>query len=84
MLIATAVLLFFIAAGHLLIEAIDIRLEAFQLAGGIVLFIFAMTMIFGEGKPAREQEQVDGTNASLAVDNSLRAIDSYFGINPVL
>ncbi len=53
--IATLVLLFFIVAGQLLIEAIDIRLEAFQLAGGIVLFIFAMTMIFGDGKPARER-----------------------------
>lgn len=65
--IATAILLFFIIAGQFLIEAMDIHLEAFQLAGGIVLFIFAMTMIFGDGKPAREQEQIDGDRSNLAV-----------------
>jgi multiple antibiotic resistance protein len=29
-------------------------LPAFQVAGGIVLFLFALTMIFGEGKPEEE------------------------------
>jgi len=66
-LFATLILLFFIVAGQFLIEALTIDLAAFQLAGGIVLFIFAMTMIFGEGKPAREQEAFDGDTSHLAV-----------------
>ena len=31
-----------------------IPLTAFQIAGGIVLFLFALTMIFGEAKPEQE------------------------------
>jgi len=64
---ATLLLLFFIVAGQVLIEGMGIDLQAFQLAGGIVLFIFAMTMIFGEGKPAREKEAFDGDTSHLAV-----------------
>ena len=33
------------------IDPIGIPLSAFQIAGGIVLFLFALTMIFGESKP---------------------------------
>lgn len=46
-LIAGAVLLFFIVAGQFLLEALRIPLQSFQIAGGIVLFLFALTMIFG-------------------------------------
>ena len=34
--------------------AMGVPLPAFQIAGGIVLFLFALTMIFGEGKPEEE------------------------------
>ena len=49
--VAAGVLVFFVVAGELILEAIDIPLPAFQVAGGIVLFLFALTMIFGDGKP---------------------------------
>ncbi|MCI5105379.1 MAG: MarC family protein [Pseudomonadales bacterium] len=51
---AAAVLLFFVIAGELILTAMKIPLEAFQIAGGIVLFLFALTMIFGESKPEQE------------------------------
>ena len=51
---ACLVLLFFIIAGELILNAINIPLPAFQIAGGIVLFLFALTMIFGESKPEEE------------------------------
>jgi multiple antibiotic resistance protein len=54
-LIAIGVLLFFLVLGQLLIEALGIGLYAFQVAGGIVLFLFALTMIFGEPKPQKDQ-----------------------------
>ncbi len=57
-LVATGVLLFFIVVGQLLLEAIGVSLPAFQVAGGIVLFLFALTMIFGEGKPEQEIEVI--------------------------
>ncbi|MGV6827594.1 MAG: MarC family protein [bacterium] len=53
-LAASIVLLFFIAAGELILDAMGIPLAAFQIAGGIVLFLFALTMIFGESKPDQE------------------------------
>lgn len=49
--VAFAVLLGFILAGQLVLEGLGIALPSFQLAGGIVLFLFALTMIFGPGKP---------------------------------
>lgn len=54
--IATGVLLFFLIAGQLLLEAMQIPLPAFQAAGGLVLLLFALTMIFGESKPEQEQK----------------------------
>lgn len=50
-LIAAAVLLFFILAGQFLLSALNIPLYSFQIAGGIVLFLFALNMIFGHTKP---------------------------------
>ncbi len=53
-LVAAAVLLFFVVAGEIILIAMSIPLPAFQIAGGIVLFLFALTMIFGESKPDEE------------------------------
>lgn len=53
-LISTGILFFFLIGGQLLLEAMQIPLSAFQIAGGLVLLIFALTMIFGEGKPQHE------------------------------
>ncbi|WP_078083532.1 MarC family protein [Microbulbifer mangrovi] len=52
--VATGILMFFLLLGQYLLEAIGVPLSAFQVAGGIVLFLFALTMIFGEGKPETE------------------------------
>lgn len=53
-LVAAAVLIFFVVAGEFILIAMSIPLPAFQIAGGIVLFLFALTMIFGESKPDEE------------------------------
>lgn len=52
--IAACVLLFFLIAGQFLLEALDISLPAFQIAGGLILFLFALTMIFDTSKPEAE------------------------------
>ena len=57
-LVAAGVLVFFIVLGQYVLEAASVPLSAFQVAGGIVLFLFALTMIFGEGKPAEEVKVV--------------------------
>lgn len=58
-LVSAGVLLFFLVFGQLLIDALDIGLNSFQVAGGIVLFLFALTMIFGDSKPEAEQKQAE-------------------------
>ena len=61
-LVATGVLLFFLVAGQFLIDALGITLPAFQIAGGLILFLFALTMIFGESKCDAEQAEIGKNN----------------------
>jgi multiple antibiotic resistance protein len=56
--VAAAVLIFFIVGGHLLLKALGIPLTTFQIAGGIVLFLFALTMVFGPPKAEQDVEEV--------------------------
>lgn len=58
-LIASLVLLFFVVAGEYLLDEMGIPLAAFQIAGGLVLFLFALTMIFGESKPDEEMGMIE-------------------------
>lgn len=53
-LTAAGVLLFFIIVGELILRWMGVPLTAFQIAGGLILFLFALTMIFGESKPDAE------------------------------
>lgn len=55
---AAAILLFFIIVGEPMLRAMGVPLTAFEIAGGIVLFLFALTMIFGESKPDSETEML--------------------------
>lgn len=58
-LTAAAVLMFFLVVGQFLINALGISLPAFQIAGGLVLFLFALTMIFGDSKPQSEAKALE-------------------------
>ena len=57
-LIAFFILLFFIVVGQIILEGMDVTLDAFQISGGVILFLFALTMIFGEGKPESEKHMI--------------------------
>ncbi len=65
-LIATAVsalvLIFFVIAGEFILTAMSVPISAFQISGGIVLFLFALSMIFGESKPEEETRLAENTN----------------------
>jgi len=66
-LIAGGVLFGFLIVGQLLLEALGLRLGSFQVAGGIILFLFALDMIFGQSKPASEIEMAKHDDLSGAV-----------------
>jgi len=54
--IALMVLFFFISAGQILINALGVSLRSFQVAGGLILFVFAVDLVLGE---AREESGTD-------------------------
>lgn len=57
-LIALCVLLFFIIIGQMIMETMSISMSAFQISGGVILFLFALTMVFGGGKPEEEKHMI--------------------------
>lgn len=61
-LIALFILLFFIIFGQHIMEAMHITLPAFQISGGVILFLFALTMVFGGGKPEEEKHLIKDYN----------------------
>jgi len=46
------ILLAFIGVGQVVLGSLGIRMEAFQLAGGIIFFLFGVQMVFGVGAGA--------------------------------
>lgn len=56
--VAFCILLFFIVIGQIILEGMAISLDAFQISGGVILFLFALTMIFGDGKPEQEKNRI--------------------------
>lgn len=61
-LIAGGILLGFIVAGQLALEEMGIQLPSFQIAGGLVLFVFAMRMVF-----QRDGEDAAGNGGDVVV-----------------
>lgn len=61
-LVSMGILLFFVIVGEIILNAMSVPLPAFQIAGGIVLFMFALSMIFGESKPEEEVKLVKDHN----------------------
>jgi multiple antibiotic resistance protein len=63
---AFLILLFFVLLGETILEQMSIPLPAFQIAGGLVLLLFSLTMIFGPSKPESEMGLKD-TNVDICV-----------------
>ena len=61
-LIASGILLFFGLFGENLLDALGISLAAFRIAGGIMLFLIALEMVF-ERRTARREKRADEVNA---------------------
>ncbi|WP_394330345.1 MarC family protein [Siansivirga zeaxanthinifaciens] len=56
--VALFILFFFIVVGQIILEGMHVSLYAFQISGGVILFLFALTMIFGQGKPESEMHLI--------------------------
>jgi multiple antibiotic resistance protein len=75
-LVAAAVLMFFVVMGEIILVSMSISLSAFQVAGGIILFIFALTMIFGESKPDQEVKLVENYHETAVFPLAVPSIAS--------
>jgi len=55
-LFTLVVLVFFICLGQIIINAVGVSLRSFEIAGGLILFAFAMEMVLGESKKEGDAE----------------------------
>lgn len=62
-IVAWVVLMAFLVGGQILLEGLGLRFGSFQIAGGVILFLFALTMIFGT---AGAPNDPDGFDASAS------------------
>ena len=81
-LVSALVLIFFAVAGEVILTLIEIPLPAFQISGGIVLFLFAMSMIFSLSKPEQEIEMAEKSHQETAIFPL--AVPSIAGPGPML
>ena len=65
--VSACVLLFFLIIGEVILKALSIPLPAFQISGGIVLFLFALNMIFGDSKPEEEIKLLENDHTETAI-----------------
>lgn len=75
-IVSASVLTFFVIIGEFLLDGLNIPLSAFQIAGGIVLFLFALTMIFGSSKPDEELKLVGKTSEKAVFPLAIPSIAS--------
>lgn len=66
-IVSACVLLFFVAVGEIILKTLSIPLPAFQISGGIVLFLFALNMIFGDSKPEEEIKLLEDSHRETAI-----------------
>ena len=83
-LIAGAVLMFFIVSGQFLLDAMAVPLDAFQIAGGAILFLFALSMIFGDSKPQQEENLIRSYHETAAFPLAVPSIASPGAIMAVM
>ena len=66
--IASGILLFFALFGEDLLDALGVSLAAFRIAGGIMLFLIALEMVF-ERRQARRESRADEVKATPEHDD---------------
>lgn len=63
--VAGCVLLAFLVAGEFLLSELGIRLVSFQVAGGVILFLFGLQMVFGTGVVAEKAHAEPGHDIAV-------------------
>lgn len=75
-IIATAILLVFALFGEDLLGALHIELNSFRIAGGIMLFVIAMDMVF-EKRTQRREERAEKVRAENALTPEVEDVSVF-------
>jgi len=73
--VATSILLVFATFGEDLFRLLDISLDAFRIAGGIMLFLIAIEMVFEQRTQRREDRAKEIERKAVEEERSLEAED---------
>ena len=65
-LTATIILIFFSLVGNFLLSYLNISLGAFKIAGGIILFIISMEMLFDK-RQERKKKDIENVSNNIAI-----------------
>jgi multiple antibiotic resistance protein len=57
-LVSLVVLVFFICLGQIILTALGVSLHSFEVAGGVILFVFAIEMVLGESNKKSSDAEV--------------------------
>lgn len=75
-IIAFVVLILFLTIGEVILRNMGVPLSAFQTSGGVILFLFAINMIFGDSKPEEEINMVKNSNETAVFPLAIPSIAS--------
>lgn len=75
-IISALVLIFFIIVGELILNFVGVPLPAFQISGGIILFLFALSMIFGTSKVEEDIKSAEGQKETAVFPLAMPSIAS--------
>jgi len=64
-LYSAIILLGFVMVGQIILTYMEIRLQSFQIAGGILLFLFGVQMVFGDAAPPPDQKPEAGHDVAV-------------------
>ena len=66
-LVSLVVLVFFICLGQIILTALGVSLHSFEVAGGLILFVFAIDLVLGASKKESDPETSRESPLQLAV-----------------
>ncbi|AZI36248.1 putative MarC family integral membrane protein [Caenibius tardaugens NBRC 16725] len=81
--IASAILLLFALFGEPLLSSLHIELDAFRIAGGIMLFVIALEMVF-ERRTQRREERAERVRAAHDIDHEIDDVAIFPMAMPML
>jgi multiple antibiotic resistance protein len=66
-LVSAAILLVFLILGELYMDALGVTLDALRIAGGLVILLVGLRMVFDDGRRPEATRETDATSRDIAV-----------------